>query len=302
MRVLVGLAALPLVVPFVHGCSSQGSPVSDLKSQNDPGALVQTTMSSTVGVVLDEIPQASRDAAAAGLLAQSNDFWVARAQRQINLTTYRLIFRNQFYKGQQGGLRQQLPLPPPPVRNVTLNGPARRDTIDGHDVVVVDYTLNSTLLTDADSPGIAEPGLKSTGGTWKERFTLPVDPELIFQRTRFACLDEAEFPPLSVDSEEIDSFYDDSCTVETQLTQTGCHQTELPTQSCVDAVKAKIGRVSTNILYTRLAWDSNIADQYRVGPITNPAGANLTPEASEFRVNRITYRYFPPDDCALVEQ
>jgi hypothetical protein len=32
------------------------------------------------------------------------------------------------------------------------------------------------------------------------------------------------------------------------------------------------------------------------------AGANLTPEAWEFRINRIIYRYIPPGDCALVEQ
>ncbi len=292
-------------VPLLHGCGSDGSntpPVTDLTANSDPGSLVHTTMNSTVGVLLDEIPAAQRDALANGILAKPADFWIARAHRQIDLTTYRLVFRETYYAAMKMTKRMQLPLPPPPVQNVTLKGPARRTTIDGHDLVVVDYALDATLLSDSASPGISEPKLATIGGTWSEPFTFPVDPELVFQRTRFACIDEAEFPPLSVDSEEVDSFYDDSCKVEKALSQTGCHQTELPTQSCVDALKAKIGHISTTVDYTRLPWDAGAASAARVGAITNTAGANLTPEASEFRVNRITYRYFAPDDCALVEQ
>jgi hypothetical protein len=268
----------------------------------DPGALVRTQMTSTVGVLLDEIPSSIRDRVAADLAARPNDFWIDRAQRQISLTQYRLVFRNQFYAGQKSTQRFQLPLPPKSVLQITLNGPARRTSIDKHDLVVVDYSLDSTIVTDANSPGTSEVQLAKVGGKWTENFTFPVDPELVFQRTRFACLDEAEFPPQSVDSEEVDSFYDDSCGVEKNLSQTGCHQTELPSMSCTAALQASIGHVSTGVLYTRLAWDPSIADTYRVGPITNPTGANMTPEADEFRVNRVTYRYFPPNDCALVEQ
>jgi hypothetical protein len=305
MRAATLAVCAPFAMSVLHGCGNDGSnspPVSDLTGTQDPGGLVQTKMNSTVGVLLDEIPAASRDAFAQSVLAKPADFWIARAHRQIDLTTYRLVFRETYYAAQKFTKRMQLPLPPPPIQNVTVNGPARRTTIDGHDLVVVDYTLSSMLVTDAASPGISEPKLASIGGTWSEPFTFPVDPELVFQRTRFACMDEAEFPPTSVDSEEVDSFYDDSCKVEKALSQTGCHQTELPTQSCVDAVKGKIGHVSTTVDYTRLPWDAATANTFRVGPITNTAGSNLTPEAEEFRINRITYRYFAPSDCALVEQ
>jgi hypothetical protein len=306
-RAITLVLCAPFALALVNGCSTGDKadpPVNDLKTGGgDPGALVRAQMSSTVGVLLDEIPSgATREALAATLLAKGNDFWMPRALRQIDLTTYRLVFRETYYQAQQGTKKMQLPLPPHDALHVTFNGPARRQTVDGHDLVVIDYSMDGTLVTDVASPGVSEPKLALTGGTWAEPFTFPLDPELVFQRTRYACLDEAEFPPLSVDSEEVDSFYDDSCKVEKNLSQTGCHQTELPAQSCHDALVAKIGHFSTQVNFTRLAWDANAANASRLGTIVNPAGSNLTPESSEFHVNRIIYRYFPPTDCALVEQ
>jgi hypothetical protein len=271
-------------------------------SAQDPGALIAVAMNSTVGVLLDEIPMSMRDRVAQGLLAKSSDFWIARAHRQILLTTYKLVFRQAYYAKMKYAGKDALPITPEAGWNITLNGAARRGTIDGHDLVMVDYSLASTILTDYNSPCASENHLCNGGGKWTESFNLPVDPELVFQRTRFACLDEGQFPPNSVDSEEVDSFYDDSCGVEQELTNTGCHQTELPTSTCIAALKNTIGHIATGLNFTRLAWDSSLANQVRIGPITNTAGSNLTPEASEFRVNRITYRYIQPNDCAIVEQ
>jgi hypothetical protein len=288
---LVGLA--------LGSCGGPGSS----NSNQDPGALVSVSINSSVGVLLDEVPAAMRDRVAQALLAKPASFWTARAHRQLNLTAYRLVFRQAFYAKMKYAGKDSLPLPPESVWNVTLNGPARRDMVKaGHDYVMIDYTMNSTILTDVSSPGTSEMQLANVGGKWTENFSLPVDPELVFQRTRYACLDEAQFPPLSVDSEEVDSFYDDSCGTETQLTNTGCHQTELPTMTCAQALDAKIGRVNTGILFTRLPWSSSMADSVRVGPLTNMSGSNLTPEASEFRINRLIYRYIPPNDCSIVEQ
>jgi hypothetical protein len=276
---------------------------STANSSQDPGALVAVAINSTVGVLLDEIPQTLRDRAAQDLLAKPTTFWSARANRQLKLTAYRLVFRQGFYAKMKYMGKDALPLPPDSIWNITFNGPARRGTTqDGHDYVMIDYSMNSTILTDANSPGQSEPALANGSGKWAETFTLPLDPELVFQRTRFACLDEAQFPPQSVDSEEVDSFYDDSCGVEKTLTQTGCHQTELPTMSCTQALTAKIGSITTNLNYTRLTWDPNLANSVRVGPLTNMSGSNLTPEQWEFRINRIIYRYIPPNDCSLVEQ
>src|SRR5262245_36162920 len=43
---------------------------ADAAASTDPGALIAVSMSSTVGVLLDEIPEAVRDDAAARVLAQ----------------------------------------------------------------------------------------------------------------------------------------------------------------------------------------------------------------------------------------
>ncbi len=270
-------------------------PASAAGSQ--PGGLIAVAMRSKVGVLLDEIPNSMRDQVARRLVAKSPEFWQARARRQLHLTTYRLVFREAFYDPP----RKQLPLPPESVWQIKVLGPAHRKKIEGHDLVLVDYLFKSVLLTDADSPGGSEPRLKHVGGKWEEPFTLPVDPELIFQRTRYACLDEGEFPPLSVDSEEIDSFYDDSCGVEATLTKTGCHQTELSQSSCVDALKSKIGSIETTLQFLRLPWDKAMADKFRVGPVTNPAGADLQIVHSELQDNRLVYRYVSQDSCALAE-
>src|SRR5262249_39722163 len=147
-----------------------------------------------------------------------------------------------------------------------------RTKMDGHDVVAVDYRLSSVLLTDAGSPGISEPALRPTGGTWRESFVLPVDPEQLLPRTGFARLREDSFPFPSVDSEEIDTFYDDTCGVEGTLGNDGqCHYTRFVKESCVEALQKHVGSVATRIEYVRLAWDPTLADQYRYGEVTGAA-------------------------------
>src|SRR5262249_41875101 len=132
--------------------------------------------------------------------------------------------------------------------------------------------------------------------------SLPIDPELIFQRTGFACVDEQEFPPDSVDSEEMDSFYDHECQVENTLSNVDqCHLTALPTQSCIEALDGKIGRIDTKIRFERVAWDTNVANKYRVGRITNINGADLQLIESEFHRNRVVYKYIPASSCAVTE-
>ena len=73
------------------------------------------------------------------------------------------------------------------------------------------------LVSDGASPGESERKLANVGGTWREPFILPVDPELLLQRTGYACMDEDQFPFGSVDSEEVDSFYDQTAVVEKTL-------------------------------------------------------------------------------------
>jgi hypothetical protein len=299
------LAPLTLLAVLAVPSCGGGGPVQGGGGapNQDPGALVDVTMNSTVGVVLDEIPMSIRDRVAQAYVAQTSDFWTARATTQIKLAGFRLVFRQNYYPlGMDGSpTKDSLPIPLPASWKITLAGAPRRTMVDGHDVVAVDYALATTILTTADSPGNSEPALAQAGGTWDEPFIFPVDPELVFQRTGFACMDEAEFPPNSVDSEEVDSFYDQTCGVEAMQTRTGCHYSMLPQLSCVDALTASVGKVSTNLHFVRKAWDAAAAGAARAGAITTDAGANLQVFKDEFTVNRITYRYITPDSCTLVE-
>ncbi len=292
------------------GCSSshmtQGSPDSGMDASSPDGgggfpagSLTRATMTSTVGVLLDEFPMAQRDAVAAALLKEPDSFWQARAKRQAAFTGYRLVFRKQYYSQKKDGL----PIAPDSNWQIAISGKAARKTVTGHDLVTVDYSLTAMLVTAADSPASSEPALAKVGGTWDEPFVFPIDPELVLQRTGYACLDEAEFPPNSIDSEEVDSMYDQECGVEKSPSEMGCHQTlPLPTMSCVQALDAKVGKVSTKLHFERLAYDRATADKYRIGPLTTPEGADLTGIPEQFGPSRVIYRYIDASSCTLVEK
>jgi hypothetical protein len=181
-----------------------------------------------------------------------------------------------------------------------LGTPERRN-VQGHDVVAVNYDFSGILLTDRVSPGASEPMLKSVGGVWREPFKLPVDPELVFQRTGFACMDEADFPFNSVDSEEADSFYDQDAVVEGSLSNNGqSHFTRQPTQSCLHALKDHVGRVDTAVRFERLAWDASLADEVRYGTVTG-GDPDLQIYKPDFTPSRVTYRYVHDSSCENVE-
>ena len=65
---------------------------SNLATATPAGALIQMNSTSTVGVLLDEIPAGPlREQAAANALAKPADFWIARARNQVRLMSYRLV-------------------------------------------------------------------------------------------------------------------------------------------------------------------------------------------------------------------
>lgn len=267
------------------------------------GALVAVSTTSQVGVLLDDFPVASRTRLATAFMALPQSFWQQRAKQQIRLATLRLVYRQYYYPANSG--RDSLPLTEPTEWTITLDsaGP-RRANIDGHDLVVWDYAMATTILTDEASPAITEPNLANVGGVHVESFVFPVDPTMIFQRTGYACMDEDQFPPESVDEENAWEFYDDECTVE-NANNAVCHLTEpRPNRSCVRAVRDEIGRVSVNLRFQRIAWDAALADQVRRGPVTVQDAPDLsvvTTGELSLSNNRVIYRYFPPGHCALVE-
>jgi len=139
--------------------------------------------------------------------------------------------------------------------------------------------------------------LSTIGGTWDEPFDLPADPELVMERTGYACLDESTYPANSVFEESVYYFYDQTCQVETPATSL-CHVTQFPTHSCTDALSQNIGMVPPNMHFTRVAYNPELASDFREGETTNLAGPDLAAdEESLKRENRIYYRYFTPSSC-----
>jgi hypothetical protein len=298
--VLLGL----LIVSSISACSGDDDDDDNVPDEtSEPGALIQVTVNSQVGVLLDEVPAAMRDRVAAALLEKPESFFIDRAKRQLSLASYRLNFRPFFYEEDAG--KQQLPLPPESVLDISLVAKAskavRRAEVEGHDYVLADYLLTAVVVTDVASPATSEPALGEVGGVWDEPFVFPVDPELLLQRTGYACMDEAEFPPNSVDSEDLEFFYDQTCEVEEELTPDGCHYTELPSESCDEALSAHVGKVEAPFHYQRIAWDEAMAAKSRVGKVRTEGGADLQVVAEELNVNRLTYRYIGADSCALAE-
>jgi hypothetical protein len=271
---------------------------SGAAAEQAPGALIQVTMRSTVGVVLDEIPTGMRDTVAESYLQMPDTFWQDRAIMQLEHTFYRLIYRN-FYYGQTKGT---LPLPPVRLWSIRLAAAgAQSQAFQGHDAVLLPYEFSTTILTDAASAAQAEPMLSTVGGVWHEPFALPLDPEFLLQRTGLACIDEAEFPLNTADSENARFLFDQDCDVGTPATAS-CHLTApLPTESCRQALRRHVGRVDTRMRFERLQWDARLANQVRIGALTYDAHPDLQVIGSALKENRIIYRYIPADSCAIVE-
>jgi hypothetical protein len=297
-----GSLAIASALAFVACSKSDGSTNGDAGAV-DPGSLMSLELDSTVGFLLDDLPADQRDRAAQLVLAKPASFWQERARRQVLVMHQRLTYRHFFSILASGSFKKgQLPLPPAESWNVAVDtaGP-KRTTVDGHDVVAVAYKLTGTLLSDVDSPGKADPALDPIGGTWDEPFVLPVDPDLLFQRTGYACVREAFDNAHSIDGENATLFYDDGC----KGTENGllnCHQSlgSWPVD-CQTALQQTIGRVTTKLTFTRLPWDKALADTVRVGAPT-PGGADLAVRTEGLANHRIVYRYFTPDSCALVEK
>lgn len=305
MRLRSVCAVILPLLGAVTCASNDSSPVQQPPdSTSSAGALIEITAHSQVGVLLDEVPESMRERVAEALLSKPEAFFVARAKQQLTLATYRLNFRPYFYEEEDA--KRQLPLPPDSVLEIQLlktkEGKfARRAQVEGHDYVLADYELHTVVVTDVESPGISEPALGRVGGTWEEPFVFPVDPELLLQRTGYACMDEAEFPPNSVDSEDVEFFYDQTCEVEEELTPDGCHYTELPSESCEEALTAHVGKVEAPLRYERIAYNRATADKYRVDKVKTHGAADLEVVTEELLVNRLTYRYIDENSCALAE-
>jgi len=276
------------------------TPLTDIAPAVDaPGAIIKVELRTKVGVLLDEVPRGwLRDHAAADALGQDDAFWRDRARNHVKLNYYRLVYRGLIYGDPTKG---PLPLTPESTWDIRLTGPARRELVNGHDLVTQGYQFSSYILTDTDSPGRVERNLARVGGFWDESLLLPADPELVLQRTGYACMDENSYPPFSVFEENVWYFYDQTCGVETP-DSSNCHVTVFPSESCRDALVAHVGLISANMRFTRVRYDAALAAAIRVGTSTTRVGADLAVVTDGLRdEHRVMYRYFTPDSCDIAE-
>ena len=258
------------------------------------GALVGVRVESQVGVLLDEIPEGDiRSKLTADLQDMPRSFWQDRARAQIQLTRWRLYHRPEIQPG-----RGQLPLPPEESWEVVLTGAPQVKVVDAHDMMVVNYTLTAILLTDVSSPVHTEPSLGQEGGRWIESFQLPVDPISLMERTGYTCINESGLGPGSIDVGNAPFYYDDTCQREVD-TSPRCHLSAAPEASCRDELRGRVGHVSADLVFERLAWDPALAESVRISREAPPS-ADLFPRISG-QVPTV-YRYFAPDSCAIQDR
>lgn len=262
----------------------------------DPGALVRVSVTSRVGYLLEDVPADLRDALAADLMARPDAFWTERVEMHLTATRYRLGYRRLFTLFKKG----ILPLPPKAGRTVTLDpaGPSRT-AIDGHDVVVIGYTMEGVLLSDTESIAASEEALAEVGGRWTEAFTLPVDPDQLMQRTGMACIRELVETSDLLDADNALRFFDDTCTAES-MAPIGCHGAPVA-KGCVDAMREAVGVVDFPLAFERLPWDAALADAVRI-PLRTEGAPDLRVLPEGLENHQILYSYIAPDSCSVLEQ
>lgn len=278
---------------------------------DEPGDLLRVDWGRVVVGVRVEAGAAVADRLRAHVLAQGDEFWLARARKQMSLTKVRMTFRTAYYPTDSNGkfTRYQL-YPPYSDFDITFSGAARKAVIDGHELVVREYSARAFMVGQAGNARVSDPALERVGGRVVERFVLPVDPQLLVQRTGLACMDEATFPLNSVDEDAVDSYYDDLCEAEPPRASrsapcTQCHCTEVVSRSCVDALRAEVGRTKTALTFTRVAWDEATAASWeaRNHMQLNPAstGADLVGDKEKLHNMIVHYKYYPAGSCETME-
>lgn len=284
------------------------------------GSLVDVEITGTVGFLLIDVPSGpERDRAASLILGLHDNDWDKRVRVQSHYTDYRFQFRKYFNPGTDA-----LSLPDDTLFQITYNGAARREDFNSTgnpedtpslDAIVRDYTLKVVIVTDIDSAAVADPALGIIGGSVVEVVDVPLDPTEFIERApepeARACLVEANYPEKSWSTSLPYSLFLDYCTVDnakpldaTERECLYCHCTlPYPTLDCYRMLELYTGRVTLNAVFTRLAWNSVIANQWRFLPAGEPSeGANLVPYEKDLRQVYVKYRYFEHESAEVHEK
>jgi hypothetical protein len=102
-------------------------------------------------------------------------------------------------------------------------------------------------------------------------------------------------------------FYDSTCWPEDPQPQgtIGCQQCHcqfMAQEKCTQALQQNIGETGTvQVNFKRIAWDANIANQWRLGSPSTTAGADLVQVTGDLNNNRIVYQYLTATSCEYGE-
>mgnify|MGYP002622083995 CR=1 FL=1 len=279
----------------------------------DPGALIDVTIRGTVGVLLaDTSSTHEANRYAAHFLKKNNKHWDPLIKLQSHYSDYQFQFRRYFSEA-----GSHLSLPDDSLFEINYLGPSRRQlwTTPGsnltHDAIVQDYSIHVVIVTDYHSPCISDPAFCSVGGSITEYVEVPLDPVVFIQRTGKACLVESNYPPYSWDSDLPYSLYLSYCEADfvrppdaEEWECLTCHCTPpYPELDCLEALDLKTGRVTLEATFTRLPYQSALANQWRYEPNGAPhLGANLIPIKKDMLIGYENYRYFAEDAIEVHEQ
>ena len=139
---------------------------------------------------------------------------------------------------------------------------------------------------------MSEPQLSKVGGTWDEPFILAHRSRATVPANRVRLHGRGPFPFNSVDSEEVDSFYDQTAVVEKVLSNVGhYHFTRQPTESCVQALQNHVGS-GRHVPAVPSAWPGTGGRQSAPGSAkVTGSEPDLEIYVPDFLPSRTTYRY-----------
>ena len=271
------------------------------------GALISVHFKGEIGFLLDEIPDVALQNAKDYILRRvSLSNWKKRVITQIKMTLAKQTSRS------VNGINnnKQLTIPPQEKWNIKFTSAPLMKSIQNHSYISRSYTFYSVLVTRKDSVYQSEPSLVPIGGVYTQTYPLPIDPNDIFQRTGYACMNEAAFSLQTVTSSNGYYFFDSDCDDETYIpianrtynsSLKNCHWTSFPNVSCIHELKNKVGFTDTTYFWTRLPWSNDLASKWRYGRLTSDSADLSTVNGTLENTINYQYRYFPNDSCALFE-
>jgi len=272
--------------------------------QEPQGALVSTDYEGIAGFSLDNLPSGSLNAAKNFIMKSvtEND-WQKRANMQLFHTVYRQVFRSSYFEG-----KLQLTLPPENLWEFTFTSSPYEKSFQGHLHIVRNFTFHSVVIGTASTISASEPLLEPIGGVFTDIFMVPVDPEHVFQRSGYACADEASFSLDTVNSENYLTYFDQECEVEPYtpiqnrtygLNLDSCHWTSFPNVTCLESLENDVGYINLSISWTRLQWNDTIANQYRYGDMTSDTPDLLGVTYKLENEINVGYKYIDENSCTL---